>query len=82
MGSLLSLSWAHWGYSLKPPHLLFSFFGARASHTCTIVKGKSLSHVQLSVTPWTAACQAPLFMEFSRQEDWSGLPFLSAILAG
>ena len=28
------------------------------------------------VTPWTVACQAPLFMEFSRQEYWSGLPFL------
>ena len=27
-------------------------------------------------TPWTvAACQAPLSMEFSRQEYWSGLPF-------
>ena len=26
-------------------------------------------------TPWTAAHQAPLSMEFSRQETWSGLPF-------
>ena len=24
------------------------------------------------VTPWTAACQAPLYMGFSRQEYWSG----------
>ena len=30
-----------------------------------------------SATPWTAACQAPLFMGFSRQEYWSGLPFPS-----
>ena len=29
------------------------------------------------VTPWTAACQAPLSMGFSRQEYWSGLPFPS-----
>ena len=29
-------------------------------------------------TPWTVACQAPLSMEFSRQESWSGLPFPSA----
>ena len=36
-----------------------------------------LSHVQLFVTPWTAAHQAPLSMEFSRQEYWSGLPFPS-----
>ena len=33
------------------------------------------SCVQLFVTPWTAAYQAPL--EFSRQEYWSGLPFPS-----
>ena len=24
--------------------------------------------------PWTVACQAPLFMDFSRQEHWSRLP--------
>ena len=35
------------------------------------------SHVQLFVTPWTIACQAPLSMEFSRQEHWNGLSFLS-----
>ena len=29
------------------------------------------------VTPWTVACEAPLSMEFSRQEYWNGLPFLS-----
>ena len=34
------------------------------------------SHVQLFVTLWTD-CQAPLFMAFSRQEYWSGLPFPS-----
>ena len=32
------------------------------------------SHVQLFVTPWTVASQAPLSMQFSRQEYWSGLP--------
>ena len=32
---------------------------------------------QLFVTQWTVACQAPLSMEFSRQEYWSGLPFPS-----
>ena len=31
--------------------------------------------VQHFVTTWTVACQAPLFMGFSRQEYWSGLPF-------
>ena len=35
------------------------------------------SHVRLCATLWTAACQAPLSMEFSRQEYWSGLLFPS-----
>ena len=38
---------------------------------------QSLSRVQLSATPLTTACQAPLSMEFPRQEYWSGLPFPS-----
>ena len=29
------------------------------------------------MTPWTVVRQAPLSMEFSRQEYWSGLPFPS-----
>ena len=33
--------------------------------------------LQLFVTPWTVAQQAPLSIGFSRQEYWSGLPFLS-----
>ena len=37
-----------------------------------------LSHVRLLATPLTVALQAPLFVEFSRQEYWSGLPFSSA----
>ena len=28
-------------------------------------------------TPWTAACQAPLSVGFSRQKYWNGLPFPS-----
>ena len=28
-----------------------------------------------SVTSWTVPCQAPLSVEFSKQEYWSGLPF-------
>ena len=37
--------------------------------SCTVLSG--------SANPWTAACPAPLSMEFSRQEYWSGLPFPS-----
>ena len=32
------------------------------------------SHIRLSVTLWTVACQAPLSLGFSRQEYPNGLP--------
>ena len=38
------------------------------------VKVKLLSCIQLFVTPWTAAYQAPPSLGFSRQEYWSGVP--------
>ena len=41
------------------------------------VKVKSLSHVRLFATPWTAAHQAPPSMGFSRQEYWSGVQLSS-----
>ena len=40
-------------------------------HACML---SCFSHVQLFVTLWTVAHQAPLSLEFSRQEHWSGLP--------
>ena len=43
------------------------------------VKVKSLRRVRSSVTPWTAAFQAPLSMGFSRQQYWSGVPLPSPI---
>ena len=42
--------------------------------TFIIVMYWSLSHVQLFVILWTLACQASLFVEFSRLEYWNGLP--------
>ena len=41
------------------------------------MKVKSLSHVQLFATLWTAAYRAPPSMGFSRQEYWSGVPLPS-----
>ena len=41
---------------------------------CRKVKVKSLSRVQPSATPWTAAFQAPPSMGFSKPEYWSGVP--------
>ena len=39
--------------------------------TCLLVR---FSHVQLYVTLWTVAHQAPLSMGVPRQEYWNGLP--------
>ena len=50
---------------------IFSLSGSLDSHVCVL---SCFSHVQLFVTPWTLARQAPLSMAFSRQEYWSGLP--------
>ena len=44
-------------------------------HWPILSKSVSCSVISDSETPWTVACQAPLSMEFSRQEYWSGLPF-------
>ena len=46
-------------------------FGLAGALTCVCVR----SVMSDSVTPWTVTCQAPLSIEFSRQEYWSGLPF-------
>ena len=42
-------------------------------------ESESVSHLLVSdsETQWTVACQAPLSMELSRQEYWSGEPFPS-----
>ena len=44
---------------------------------CVCVCVCLLSHVQLFETAWNIACQAPLSMEFPRQEYWSKLSFPS-----
>ena len=44
------------------------------------MKVKSLSHVRLLATPWTAAYQAPPSMGLSRQEYWSEVPSPSPII--
>ena len=56
--------WRQW----KRPNAVYSRSGSEWS--CSVVSDSFL-------TPWTVASQAPLSMEFSRQEYWSGLPFPS-----
>ena len=80
------LSWAENLGELESPNLIFLHLHIREfSNSQIIVKIKlsvyescavlsHLSHVLLFVTLWTVACQAPLSMEFSRQEYWSGWP--------
>ena len=46
---------------------------AKTGYVCML---SHISCVRLCTTPCTVALQAPLSMEFSRQEYWSGLPFL------
>ena len=56
--------WFHPHRSSRPSSLTLA-----EVHVCM------LSYVRLFATPWTVAHQAPLSMEFSRQQYWSGLPF-------
>ena len=57
--------------------------GSHLSQEVALIKVKVVlvlsyfNRVRLFETPWTVAHQAPLSMEFSRQEYWNGLPFPS-----
>ena len=54
--------------------LFFCFSLSIFSVICVVLHPLNHKHFE---TPWTVACQAPLSMDFSRQECWSGLPFPS-----
>ena len=67
--------WDYWYFSQQS---WFQLVRHPAQHfACGEKKVKLLSCVQLFVTLWTIAYQAPLSMGLSRQEYWSGLPFPS-----
>ena len=59
--------------NIEEPHrgTLFSHKNSLVAQICE--RAKTMCVVGLSVTPWTAARQAPLSVGFSRQECWSGL---------
>ena len=74
----------HWGWKHPLDHSLgspYSYLEARnhwwlwhflfTNMAGDIFISQLLSHVWLFVTLWTIACQAPLSMEFPRQEYWS-----------
>ena len=58
-------------------HFVFLISSSSFPHLpCMLLLLSHLNHVWLCATPQTAAHQAPLSQGFSRQEHWSGLPFL------
>ena len=59
--------------ALQVDSLPLSYWGSPIPYMYML---RYFSCVQLCVTPWTVAHQAPLSMGFSRQEYWSGLPCL------
>ena len=84
------MAWPHWPNSLfSPPGLcqqlesLLPLFQQGTSLTyCNNLdincnENYVLSHVWLFAAPWTIDHRAPLPMEFSKQEHWSGMPFAS-----
>ena len=85
-GHLLHYSSAQWqtsGRTLGPPLCVKrqvvqgsnNIHRLEIIYTGSAVMVRSRSVLSNSVTPWTIARWAPLCMEFSRQEYWSGLPF-------
>ena len=56
---------------VQGPSIRWTLSDVFLSFTCL------LSHVRLFATPWIAACQAPLSMDFSWQGHWSGVPLPS-----
>ena len=66
---ILWFNLASWEKNTHNPLLTFHHSSRLDTDLCV------LSCVWLFATPWTVAHQAPLFMEFSRKEYWSGLSF-------
>ena len=71
-GKQIGLCWIH-----RPIWRKLTTLSNPSIHECGTCMPSCFSHVQLLVTLWTVAHQAPLSMGFSRQEYWSGLPFPS-----
>ena len=61
--------------SMDKMQFIFFYYSSTSDCVCVCVCVHSLSCVWLFATPWTVTHQTPPSMEFSRQENWSGLPF-------
>ena len=62
--------------SVHAPHATLIFFFIIVYYLFLLLLFSHGSHAQPFATPWTIAYQAPLSMEFPRQEYWSGFHFL------
>ena len=62
-------------FSPTTRHSIPTYMEFRSGVCVRVCGGGACSAVSESATPWTVAHQAPLSMEFSRQEHWSKLPF-------
>ena len=76
--------WLNWNWNTCPKHYAMILPSSKATlwNLVGYIKESEnvcLNNVRLFVTPWTVAHLAPLSIEFSRQEYWSGLPFLSPV---
>ena len=56
--------------------VILSFILFTLKYVCLLLFSCSVKF-NFFATPWTVACQAFLSMKFSKQEYWSGLPFLT-----
>ena len=80
--SLLQGSFPTQGFNLGLLHcrqILYQLSHWEAQECWLLLLLSCFSHVQLCVTPQTAAHQAPSSLRFSRQEHWSGLLFPSPV---
>ena len=77
-------NYSSWVYN--PPPSRKSMFGLEDGKQISVpnfqgdkgtIVAKLLSYVWQFATPWTVAHQVPLFVGLTRQEYWSGMPFLS-----
>ena len=68
-----------WLHRIEPPTapLFWSSSGQNSSKDEESVGRELLSHNQHFATLWTVGSQVLLSMEFSREEYWSGVPFLT-----
>ena len=71
------ITWGHIKGTTEIHQIAWEQINVKQAALCVCGVAYPLSCVWLFATPWTVAHQAPLSMEFPRQEYWSGLPFPS-----